>query len=212
MNKIVVSNAVKTYGQETVLKNVSVTFETGKIHGIIGSNGSGKSMLFKCIAGFVYLTEGEITVDGKRIGKDCDFAPDMGIIIEKPGFLPFYDARRNLEILAAPRKLVGKEQITAVIRRVGLEEARKKKVSKYSLGMVQRLGIAQAIMEKPTLLILDEPMNGLDKEGIEDVRKLLHSLKDEGKTILIASHSAEDITLLCDTVHEMDKGIIAKVS
>lgn len=210
--KIAVKNMVKSYGKETVLDNVTVSFEMGKIHGIIGRNGSGKSMLFKCIAGFVYIDSGEILVDGMRIGHDCDFAPDMGIIIEKPGFLPFYNAEKNLEILAAPRKLIGKKEITEVIKRVGLSEAGRKKVGKYSLGMNQRLGIAQAIMENPSLLLLDEPMNGLDNQGVDDVRELLKQLRLEGKTILLASHSTEDIALLCDTVHEMDKGRIMRIS
>lgn len=189
-----------------ILKDVSVCFEQGKIHGLIGRNGSGKTMLMKCICGFVKPTQGEITVNGKRIGKDCDFPKRTGIIIETPGFIPYYSGFKNLKLLADLHGRISKDDIRKTMETVGLNPDLKRHVRKYSLGMRQRLGFAQAIMEDPDLLVLDEPMNGLDKDGVCDMRKYLIDLKAKGKTILIASHSAEDIEILCDTVCEMDKG------
>lgn len=193
-----------------ILKHINIDFEKGKIHGLVGRNGSGKTMLMKCICGFVRPTNGTIIVAGKRIGKDCDFPESVGIIIEMPGFIPYYSGYRNLKLLADLNKRIGKEEIRTTMQQVGLDPDLRRHVRKYSLGMRQRLGLAQAIMENPDLLILDEPMNGLDKEGVADMRKYLLDLKSLGKTILIASHSAEDIDVLCDTVCEMNKGILSK--
>lgn len=165
-------------------------------------------MLMKCICGFVRTTEGDIIVDGNRVGKDCDFPPSVGIIIETPGFIPYYSGYKNLKMLAGLNRKIGSEQIRQAMEHVGLNPDLKLPVKKYSLGMRQRLGLAQAIMENPDLLILDEPMNGLDKDGVADMREYLLDLKAQGKTILIASHSSDDIEVLCDTVCEMDKGIL----
>ncbi|HWS31099.1 MAG TPA: ATP-binding cassette domain-containing protein [Clostridia bacterium] len=212
MNSIVsVQNVCKDFGQERVLHNVTRDFEAGKIHGIVGNNGSGKTVLMKCICGFLIPTEGKIFVNGKQVGKDVDFPPDLGLIIETPGFLPQMSGVKNLEILASLNKKIGLEEIAAAIRRVGLEPTLKKPVGKYSLGMRQRLGIAQAIMENPKLLVLDEPLNGLDKHGVKEMRELLKGLKVEGKTILLASHNQYDIDELCDTVCEMDAGRMTAV-
>jgi ABC-2 type transport system ATP-binding protein len=205
---IVVKNVCKSFKETQVLNNVSITFGKNKIHGLIGRNGSGKTMLLKCICGFVPVTSGEIIVNGKRIGKDIDVPKDVGIIIEAPGFLPNYNGYKNLKLLAAINNTISKPEIKAAMQRVGLNPESKKWVGKYSLGMRQRLGIAQAIMENPHILLLDEPMNGIDKHGIKDIRDLLLRLRDEGKTIILASHSAEDIDILCDTVSEMDEGKI----
>lgn len=210
-NVIKVKNATKRFKEAVVLNNISVSFEKGKVHGLIGRNGSGKTMLMKCICGIVPLTSGEITVNGKVIGKEIDIPKNVGVIIETPGFLPGYSGYSNLKFLAAINGKIGKEEIRNAIKSVGLNPVDKKKVGKYSLGMRQRLGLAQAIMEDPELLILDEPMNGLDKDGVKDMRQYLLDLKAQGKTILIASHSAEDIDVLCDTVCEMDKGKLEKV-
>lgn len=147
-------------------------------------------------------------VSGKEIGVDIDFADNIGVIIETPGFLSGYTGYKNLEYLAGIRKIIGKEEIRSTMERVGLDPNSRKKVGKYSLGMRQRLGIAQAIMENPDILILDEPMNGLDNHGVEDVRRILLDLKAEGKTVILASHNKEDIEILCDEVHEMDHGIL----
>lgn len=210
-NVITVKNATKQFKEAVVLNNISVTFEKGNVHGLIGRNGSGKTMLMKCICGIVPLTSGEITVNDKVIGKDTDIPKNVGVIIETPGFLPGYSGYSNLKFLAMVNHKIGKEEIRNAIKSVGLNPDDKKHVGKYSLGMRQRLGLAQAIMENPDLLILDEPMNGLDKDGVKDMRQYLLDLKEQGKTILIASHSAEDIDVLCDTVHEMDKGVISRV-
>lgn len=206
---ITVQNLYLTIRKTEILRNVNVTFEKGKIHGLIGRNGSGKTMLMKCICGFVKPTGGMVMVAGKQIGKDCDFPDSVGIIIETPGFIPYYSGYRNLKLLADLKGRIGKEEIRSTMKTVGLDPDLKRHVRKYSLGMRQRLGLAQAIMENPDLLILDEPMNGLDKEGVADMRKYLLDLKTQGKTILIASHSAEDISVLCDTVCEMDKGVLS---
>ncbi|MBP3618696.1 MAG: ATP-binding cassette domain-containing protein [Lachnospiraceae bacterium] len=203
---IQVKDVSLTIKKTEILRHVTVAFEKGKIHGLIGRNGSGKTMLMKCICGFVKPTEGTIIVNGKQVGKDCDFPDSVGMIIETPGFIPYYSGYKNLKLLADLRKKITGEQVKEAMGRVGLDPELKRHVRKYSLGMRQRLGLAQAIMENPELLILDEPMNGLDKEGVADMRRYLLDLKKQGKTILIASHSTEDIAVLCDTVWEMDKG------
>lgn len=206
-----VKNVNLTLQKNEILKGISVRFERGQIHGLIGRNGSGKTMLMKCICGFVKPTSGEILVDGKRIGRDCDFPENVGIIIEAPGFIPYYSGFKNLKLLADLRGKITAAEIKEAMQKAGLDPELKRHVRKYSLGMRQRLGLAQAIMENPELLILDEPMNGLDKDGVADMRKYLLDLKNQGKTILIASHSAEDIDVLCDSVCEMDKGMLHKI-
>lgn len=205
---IEVKNVNVMIGKNEILQDISAVFETGKIHGLIGRNGSGKTVLMKCICGFMKPTSGEVFVGGKQIGKEVDFAPDTSVIIETPGFVPFYSGYRNLKILAGLNHKIGKEEIEEAMRTVGLDPKLKRHVKKYSLGMRQRLGIAQAIMEKPKLLILDEPFNGLDKEGVEQMRTYFLELKKQGVTILLSSHTSEDIKLLCDTVTEMEKGKI----
>ena len=186
---IKVKNAVKRFKETCALDHVSLNFEKGQIHGLVGRNGSGKTVLFKCICGLMTLTEGEILINGEPI---------------RPA--KAQSGMKNLCYLAALRGTITKEQAAETMRRVGLDPESRKHVSKYSLGMRQRLGIAQAIMENPDILILDEPMNGLDNTGVQDIRTLLLELKAQGKTILLASHNREDISVLCDTVHEMDGG------
>ena len=194
--------------KHTILNHINVEFEKGKIHGLVGRNGSGKTMLMKCICGFIKVTEGNIEVNQKVIRQDIDFPESLGLIIETPGFIPYYSGYRNLKILAEPNKKAGKKEIEEAMELVGLDSSLRRPVGKYSLGMRQRLGIAQAIMENPDVLILDEPFNGLDKDGVEDMRKVFLRLREEGKTIIMASHNGEDIRILCDTVHEMAKGEI----
>lgn len=201
----------KKFGEETVLHSVSHRFEMGKIHGIVGNNGSGKTVMMKCICGFLHPSTGKILVRGKQVGKDMDFPENLGVIIETPGFLGNMTGKKNLQILASLNRKVMDGEIEAVLRGVGLDPGLKKSVQKYSLGMRQRLGIAQAIMEDPDLLILDEPFNGLDKRGVQEIRTLLKELKQKGKTILLASHNGQDIDELCDTVCEMDAGILQVV-
>ena len=210
-NVIEVKDVDLIIGKDQILNNINVSFEKGKIHGLIGRNGSGKTMLMKCICGFVRYTRGEILVEGQKIGKDIDFPKNIGIIIETPGFIPYYSGYKNLKLLAGLKNKIGKKEIEETLELVGLAPKLKKSVRKYSLGMRQRLGMAQAIMEKPDIYILDEPMNGLDKHGVADMRELLLKLKEQGATIILASHSAEDIEILCDTVHEMDRGNIERL-
>lgn len=195
-----------TFQEEEVLHDICYEFQEGKIYGIVGNNGSGKTVLMKCICGFLYPTKGRIFVNYQEIGKDTDFPEDVGVIIETPGFLPNLTGLKNLELLASLRGKVGKERICEVMRMVGLNPNMKKHVSKYSLGMRQRLGIAQAIMENPSLLILDEPFNGLDKKGVKHMHEQILRLKNDRKTILLSSHSQHDIDALCDIVCEMDAG------
>lgn len=195
---------------ETILSDINLHIEKGKITGLVGRNGCGKTMLMKCITGFVKPTSGEVVFNEKRIGEDIDLPKDTGIIIETPSFIPYYSGRKNLLELASLNKKIGKKEIDKVLEKVGLYEARNKMVRKYSLGMRQRLGIAQALMEEPETLILDEPMNGLDNDCVEMIRKILSQLKEEGKTILLVSHNKEDIRILCDEIYEMDKGKICK--
>ncbi|CAK4868602.1 unnamed protein product [Aphanomyces euteiches] len=204
-----VSDAVKSFKETTALNHVSVKFETGKIHGVIGRNGSGKTVLFKCICGFMLLHSGSIRVNGHPVKPAA--AQDIGIIIEDPGFIGSLSGFKNLKLLASIRRVISNADIREILLRVGLDPNSKKHVRKYSLGMRHRLGIAQAIMEKPKLLILDEPMNGLDKQGVMEIRELLKELNREGITIILSSHYAEDIETLCDTVYEMDGGIMTAI-
>ena len=203
---IKIENLTKKFGDVTALENVNLSIERGKIYGVAGRNGSGKTVLFKLIAGYLKPTGGRVVVSGKEIGKDTDFAENIGIIIENPGFLKGYTGFKNLAYLAGIRNVIGKEEIRESMEKVGLDPDSHKKVGKYSLGMKQRLGIAQAIMENPDILILDEPMNSLDNQGVEEVREILTGLRDEGKTIILASHNKEDIEILCDEVYEMNRG------
>lgn len=209
--EISVKNVFMNFGDGDVLSNICRDFEKGRIHGIIGNNGSGKTVLMKCICGFLKPTKGEIRVNHLLVGRDVDFPPDIGIIIETPGFLPNITGMKNLQILASLNKKIDNDAIRRTIEAVGLDPNLKKHVSKYSLGMRQRLGIAQAIMEDPSLLILDEPFNGLDKHGVIHMRGLIKELRSRGKTILLASHNQADIDELCDTVCEMDAGIMTMV-
>lgn len=206
---IEVQNVTKRFKETTALKRVSVNFERGKIHGLIGRNGSGKTVLLKCICGFMMVDEGEILVDGKKV--EHRFPQDIGIILEEPGFIGSMSGFDNLKLLASVKNVITKDEIKETLRRVGLSPDDKKAVKKYSLGMRHRLGIAQAIMEKPKLLLLDEPMNGLDRKGVLEIRELLKTLREEGTTIVVASHYAEDVEVLCDTVCEMDQGVLRRL-
>lgn len=210
-NVIDVCDVNKYFGEEHVLKNVSHSFEKGKIHGIVGNNGSGKTVLMKCICGFLKPDSGVIYVNHKQVGKETDFPEDIGIIIETPGFLPHLSGTQNLKILASLQKKANALTIRAVLEQVGLDPDMKKPVGKYSLGMRQRLGFAQALMDDPSLLILDEPFNGLDKHGVVHIRNVIKGLREEGKTVILASHNQVDIDELCDTVCEMDAGVLTVV-
>ena len=208
---ISIENLNKQFKNQLVLNNINVKFSNGHIYGIIGRNGSGKTVLLKCICGFLKPTTGVISVNHKIVGKDIDFPENLGFIIETPGFLLNYSGYKNLKYLASIREKIDSNEIKESMSLVGLDSADKKHVGKYSMGMRQRLGIAQAIMEKPDILVLDEPMNALDKNGVEEMRRLFLKMKSEGKLILLTSHNSEDIEILCDEVYEMEEGILNKL-
>ena len=208
---IFLENVTKVFGEQDALKNVSAKFGMGKIYGIVGRNGSGKTVLLKCICGLLHPTVGTVTVNGKIVGKDVDYPENVGFIIETPGFLPRYSGLKNLKYLASIRGRVKEGEIRKYMGLAGLNPDDKKRVGNYSLGMKQRLGIAQALMENPDILILDEPMNALDSNGVEDIRMVLLKMKENGKLIIIASHVRDDIDILCDEVHGMEGGILKKI-
>lgn len=210
METIKVTNAVKRFKEQKVLDHLEISFSAGKIYGIVGYNGSGKTVLLKCICGFLTLDEGEIIILGKRLKKDMDMIQDAGVIIEEPAFLKEYSGRKNLEFLYSVRNRPDPGRIAQVLQKVGLDVRSRKKVKHYSLGMKQRLAIAQAIMEDPAILLLDEPMNGLDKNGVAEIRELLLELKKQNKTIVLVSHNQEDIRVLCDEIYEMDDGQLVR--
>ena len=205
-----VKNVTKQFKETTALKSVNVSFEKGKIYGVVGRNGSGKTVMFKCICGLLAVTDGEITVLGQTIGDGLRVPKGVGAVIETPGFLPNASGYRNLYYLAALSGKPDKNKIRDAITMAGLDPDSRKFVGNYSMGMRQRLGLAQAIMEDAELLILDEPMNGLDNDGVKNMRSFLMGLRDQGKTIILASHSQEDIAVLCDEVYQMDGGILTR--
>jgi ABC-2 type transport system ATP-binding protein len=207
-----VRNLSKTFKKEKVFNNINLDIEEAKIYGFVGHNGSGKSVFFKILCGILLPDQGEIKIFGNILGKDIDFPTEVGAVIETPGFLSDYSGFKNLKYLASIRNKISDKEIIEAIQSVGLDPNSKKSVKKYSLGMKQRLGIAQAIMEKPKILILDEPMNGLDKTGVKQIRELLLSLKRQGTTILLASHISEDIHILCDKVYEFDNKTLVEVN
>ena len=206
MDIIEMNKVGKCFKGRWVLQDVTLSFEKGKIHGLVGKNGSGKTMIMRMITGLAKPTVGSVSVNGKRIGEDQDIPDSLGAIIEVPGFLPNLSGLRNLQYLAGLRNIITTDDIREAMQLVGLDPDEKKHVSKYSLGMRQRLGMAQAIMENPDIIILDEPMNGLDIQGVQDIKVVLRRLRNEGKTIILASHHMEDIDELCDTVTKLDHG------
>ena len=207
---IQLTNISKTFGKQTVLQPLTMGFEEGMIHGIIGRNGSGKTVLMKMILGILQPTTGTVIVGDKRIGKDVDFPESAGAIIETIEFIPYMSAYQNLADIAAMRGNLSKTQIKEVLEMVGLGNVGRKHVSKFSMGMRQRLAIAQAVMEAPKLLILDEPMNGMDEKGVEEMRRLILARKAAGTTIILSSHNIEDIRILCDQVYRIDAGVVMR--
>lgn len=207
---IQLTNISKTFGKQTVLQPLTMGFEEGMIHGIIGRNGSGKTVLMKMILGILQPTTGTVIVGDKRIGKDVDFPESAGAIIETIEFIPYMSAYQNLADIAAMRGNLSKTQIKEVLEMVGLGNVGRKHVSKFSMGMRQRLAIAQAVMESPKILILDEPMNGMDEKGVEEMRRLILARKATGTTIILSSHNIEDIRILCDQVYRIDAGVVMR--
>lgn len=211
MDTIITLNDVsKTFGKKTILDHITAQFSKGSITGIVGRNGSGKTVLFKCICGLLKIDEGEIIVQGQHIGDGLKVPDGVGSIIGNVGFLPSISGYKNLLYLASLSGKVDHYRIREVINIVGLDPENRMHVGNYSTGMRQRLGIAQAILDNPDLLILDEPMNGLDNEGVKNMRRLLQLLQGQGKTIILASHIQDDIDILCDSVYHMDAGILSR--
>lgn len=201
-------NGVKRVKSKTLLNNINYIFDKGKIYGLYGINGSGKTMILRAISGLLLLDEGEVIIDEKRIGKDIDFPESIGLIIENMEMLGQYDARTNLEIIANIKQKATKEDINAILKKVGLQQYSRLKVRKYSLGMKQRLNIAQALLEDPQYILLDEPFNALDDSGRSMLAEILLEEKNRGKTILIAHHYKEELEKICDEVLEINNGSI----
>ena len=210
MNTIIeIRNATKRFKDKTVFENISLNFEKGKSYGFIGYNGCGKSVFFKTICGFSRLTEGEVICNGKVTGRDMNFIQDAGVVIETPEFINDYSGFKNLKLLAQVQNKIGDKEILETLEMVGLSNDKDKKVRKYSLGMKQKLRLAQAFMEKPKILILDEPMNGLDKKSVLVVRSILNRFVNNGGTLLMTSHNAEDIQTCCEYIYEFDNQMIS---
>ncbi|MCT8389885.1 ATP-binding cassette domain-containing protein [Leuconostoc holzapfelii] len=203
-----VANATKQIGNKTVLDKINLTLENGKIYGLRGRNGAGKTMLLRAIAGLIRLDSGKIVIDGKTLHKDIDFPRELGLLIENNNVLPDFTLRKNLQLLAKIKKVATDEMIDDAIRRVGLDPNDKRKVRQYSLGMKQRAAIAQAIFEKPTLILLDEPTNAIDYDGVQEMRALFEVEKQRGATIILASHNPEDLNILADQIINMADGSV----
>ncbi|WP_057914054.1 ABC transporter ATP-binding protein [Peribacillus muralis] len=203
---IEIDDLSKKLKKSDVLQNITYTFEKGRIYGLVGKNGSGKTMLLRAIAGLIIPTEGSVTIDGKVLHKDISFPPSIGIIIENLELLPQFDAETNLKILAAIKKTASLKDIQHAIKRLELDRFATLKVRKYSLGMKQRLNIAQAIFEKPDIILLDEPTNAIDEKGVERVLDILQEERDRGATIIISTHNKDDVFPICDEIIEISNG------
>lgn len=206
MDAVVLNNVTKILKRKHVLDEVYLRVPEGSITGIIGRNGSGKSMLFKAISGLMPVNTGQISVMGRIVGKNGAFPADIGILIERPGYMPQYSAYKNLQLLAEIKKRIRDDEIKALMEEIGLDPNDNRPVRKYSLGMKQKIGITQAIMEHPYLILLDEPTNNLDQESILILREILLRLRRQGSTIMLCSHNMEDISAICDNVYTMDNG------
>lgn len=204
--KIELKNIVKEFNHNVVLKDINLKFNSGTIYGLIGRNGSGKTVLLKILCGFYKPTIGSVLYDEKDINKELDFPPSTRTLIENPSFLPNLTGYQNLKLLADIQHKIGKEEIDETLKKVNLYSEKDKKYHKYSLGMKQKLGIAQVLMENPEVIILDEPFNGIEKESSDKIRKLLLEEKNKGKIIILATHMKEDIELLCDEIYLMEDG------
>ncbi len=206
--KLIADNISKTIDKKEILKNISINLESGYIYGFVGRNGSGKTMLFRALSGLMTITSGKIFLDDKELHKDMRVLDNIGIVIENAGLYPELTGFENLKLLAKLNNKIDDEQIKSTISRVGLDPNDKRTFKKYSLGMKQRIVIAQAIMEKPDILMLDEPTNALDEEGVELIRKIIKEEKERGAMVLIASHNKEDIEILADKVFLINDGIL----
>lgn len=206
---IELKNVSKTIRGKIILDSVNLTLESGKVYGFKGKNGSGKTMLMRAICGLI-KTKGVIDIDGKVIGKDISFPESLGVLIENPSFINSYTGYKNLQMLASIQNKIGKEEIRQTLEKVGLDPDDSRTYRKYSLGMKQRLGIAAAIMEKPDLIILDEPINALDESGAERIREILHEAKERGALVIIACHDSEELKFLSDEIIIISEGKIVR--
>lgn len=206
MSEIIIENLSKTIKNNKILDNVNLTFESGHVYGLVGRNGSGKTMLLRAICGLIFPDSGKVIIDGKQLHKDISFPESCGIIIENTDLLPNFSAFDNLKMLSEIKNTANDNMIKSAIKSVELDPDSKKKVKTFSLGMKQRLSIAQALFEDPDILLLDEPTNALDEDGVNDVRRILLEQKKKNKLIIIASHNKEDISLLSDTVISVSNG------
>lgn len=206
MSERIIENLSKTIKNNKILDNVNLTFESGHVYGLVGRNGSGKTMLLRAICGLIFPDSGKVIIDGKQLHKDISFPEICGIIIENTDLLPNFSAFDNLKMLSEIKNTANDNMIKSAIKSVGLDPDSKKKVKTFSLGMKQRLSIAQALFEDPDILLLDEPTNALDEDGVNDVRRILLEQKKKNKLIIIASHNKEDISLLSDTVISVSNG------
>lgn len=208
--KLIIDHISKTIKGRTILDDINLKFENGKVYGFVGRNGSGKTMLFRAVSGLMNIDSGKIVLDDKILHKDMEVLPSLGLIIENAGLFGEYTGYKNLKLLANINKKIGDKEIKEAILLVGLDPDDKRTYKKYSLGMKQRLVIAQAIMEKPDIILLDEPTNALDEKGVREIRDIIKKEKDRGALILLASHNKEDIESLADKVYFMENGKIVR--
>lgn len=204
---IELKNVTKVINGNLILDNVNLNLDRGKIYGIKGKNGSGKTMLFRAICGFI-KTEGSVIVNGKSVGKDGSYPDNIGVLLENPGFLPNYSGFKNLKYLAEINNKIGDEDIKNILKEVGLDPEEKKSFRKYSLGMKQKLGIAQAVMENPEVIILDEPTNALDEESVKKINSMIAKFKNDNKLVLISNHNREELEMICDEIYSIENGKI----
>ena len=209
MTDIKIENVSKKIKSNMILKNIDMELTSGHIYGFRGKNGCGKTMLMRCICGLIIPTEGKIIINGKELHKDIKIPESIGALIENPAFLPQYTGFKNLKMLASLKGKVSDEEVKLAIKRAGLDPNDKKTYKKYSLGMKQKLGIANAVMGEPDLIILDEPINALDEQTVEKIREELMKLRDKDKIIVIACHDREELEFLCDTIYEIKDGTVA---
>ncbi|MDY4742181.1 MAG: ATP-binding cassette domain-containing protein [Lachnospira sp.] len=208
MSKVVVENVSKKFNRQLVLDNINLELTSGHIYGLAGINGSGKTVLMKCICGLSTPTSGRILIDDKQVGKDIDFPESIGALIESPGFIEHYSAYDNMQSLASIRKKTGKEEIKSLLEKVGLNPDEKKRVKKYSLGMRQKLGIAMALLDNPDIVILDEPFNALDKKSVLNVKDIILGLKSDNRLVILSSHDGKLLEEVTDKIYEIEEGKI----
>lgn len=209
--KIEIESLTKILSHNEILNDINLTLESGKIYGFVGKNGSGKTMLMRAICGLIVPTSGCVKIDGKVLGKDMSFPNSIGALIENPGFINGYSGFKNLKFLAQIQNKISDQDIISIMKQVGLDPSDKKSFRKYSLGMKQKLGIAAAIMEDPSILILDEPFNALDEETVETIRKLIQSKRNENTVVVISCHDRYEIETLCDEIIEIQAGKIKSI-